>query len=307
MGKIAFVFAGQGAQYPGMGREIYDASVAAHEAMDRAEQLRPGTLEMCFSGDAESLNQTINTQPCMFLVDYACALAAREAGVSPDCAAGFSLGEVAAATFAGMLSFEDGFKLVVRRAELMQSCAERRPGAMAAVLRLNSEQVEALCAEFDEVYPVNYNCPGQTVITCAAERLAPFSARVAELRGRAVKLKVSGAFHSPYMLPATEGLSEYLKGVKLNPCAIPLYANKTARPYAGDHAALLAGQVSSPVLWQASVEHMIEDGVDTFVEVGAGNTLSGLIAKINAQVKVYNVADMQGLKRLSGARAEGAV
>ena len=198
MGKIAFVFAGQGAQYAGMGKELYEASPAARAAFDRAESLRPGTLEMCFSGPAEALSVTANTQPCLFAMDYACAAAAREAGVSPDCAAGFSLGEVAAMAFAGVMDFDEAFRFVIKRAEEMQSCAEKHPGAMGAVLRLTPAQVEDICRAFpDKAFPVNYNCPGQTVVACAVEVYDELSAKVTEARGRMLRLNVSGAFHTP--------------------------------------------------------------------------------------------------------------
>ncbi len=298
MGKIAFVFAGQGAQKPGMGRSIYNSSAAAREAMDQAERIRPGTLEMCFEGPEASLKETINTQPCLMLVDYACAVAAREAGVLPDCAAGFSLGEVAAAAFCGMMTFEDAFRLVIRRAELMQACAERHPGAMGAVLRLSAHEVGEIASEFENVFPVNFNCPGQTVVAMSEDVFDAFSARVSEKRGRVMRLNVSGAFHSPSMQAASEGLAHYLSGISLEAPRIPLYANRTAQPYAGNMKKLLALQVSSPVHWEQTVRNMAAYGVDTFVEVGAGATLSGLISKtVNA--RVFNVEDAEGLIKLT--------
>lgn len=300
MGKIAFVFAGQGAQAPGMGKEIYEASPAARLAMDAAERMRPGTLAQCFEGPAEALNQTINTQPCLFVVDYACALAAREAGVQAGMAAGFSLGEVAAAAFCGLLSFEAAFRLVVRRAELMQDCAQAHPGAMGAVLRLDAGRVEELCREAADVHAVNYNCPGQTVVACAEAAYEPFCQLVQRERGRVVRLNVSGAFHSPWMQEATRSLKAFLAGAALNAPAIPLYANATARPYEGDFADLLARQVSSPVLWEQTVRNMAADGAKAFVEVGAGRTLTGLIRKILPEARAVNVADREGLEALRG-------
>ena len=295
MGKIALLFAGQGAQRSGMGRSIYEASAAARKAMDEAESIRPGTLAQCFEGPDEALRQTVNTQPCLMLVDYACALAAREAGVTPDCAAGFSLGEVAAAAFAGMLPFEAAFRLVMRRAELMQAAAERHPGAMGAVLRLSAEQVEAICAQVGEAYPVNYNCPGQIVVACLEDRFEALTAAVTAQRGRVMRLGVSGAFHSPWMKEAQAGLSEYLAGIALRTPDIPLYANATGTPYAGDLRALLSRQVASPVRFEDSVRAMAEAGVDTFVEVGPGTTLSGLVRK-TLTARVFNVEDEQSLR-----------
>lgn len=305
MGKIAFVFAGQGAQYQGMGKSIYEASPQARAAMDAAEAIRPGTLRQCFEGDLSELSQTINTQPCLFLTDYACALAAREAGFEPQMCAGFSLGELAAAAFSGMISLEDAFLLVIKRAEHMQRAAEANPGRMAAVLRLTADQVVELAGQFERVYPVNFNCPGQTVVASADESFEPFCRKVAELRGRAVPLNVSGAFHSPFMAEASEAFRADVEAVELGDCQIPLYANLTAQPYAGDRKQLLIDQIKSPVRWQQTILNMIAAGATAFIEVGAGSTLSGLIRKTSADVLAMNVQDREGLGALRAARQEG--
>jgi len=305
MGKIAFVFAGQGTQYPGMGKSLYESSEAARKIMDAAEAIRPGTLDMCFSGDKAELSRTINTQPCLYTVDYACAAALAEQGVKPDCAAGFSLGEIAAAAFAGMMSFEEGFRLTIRRAELMQACAEQHPGGMAAVVKLSPEKVEALCSGLGEAWPVNYNCPGQIVAACRMDLMDQLAASAKAAGGRALKLNVSGAFHSPYMTEAAEGLREYLSGHPLKNPSIPVYANRTASPYEGDLNELMAMQAASPVRWQQTVENMRSDGVNTFVEVGAGTTLCGLIGKTDASLVTANVADSDSL-RAALARIEEA-
>ena len=295
MGKVEFVFAGQGAQYPGMGKALYESSAAAKQVMDAAEAIRPGTLKMCFEGDKAELSQTINTQPCLYMVDYACAAALREQGIEPDCVAGFSLGEVAAAAFAGMVSFEEGFRLVMKRAELMQDCAERHPGGMAAIVKLSAEKVEEICSQLPEAWPVNYNCPGQIVVACRMDLMDELAAKAKAAGGRALKLNVSGAFHSPYMKEAAEGLHEYLKAHPLTESAIPVYANRTAQPYAGDMDELLALQAASPVRWQQTVENMKGDGVTAFVEVGAGTTLCGLIGKTDSSLVTANVADSDSL------------
>ena len=299
MGSLAFVFAGQGAQYPGMGKSLYERSPAARRAFDAAEAALPGTLKLCFEGPAEELSRTVNTQPCLFAMDYACAEAAREAGIEPDCLAGFSLGEVAAAAFGGVLPLPRALEFVKRRAEAMQACAEEHPGAMGAALRLSAEEVEAVCAEFPGVaFPVNYNCPGQTVVACAVDTYPELEKRIAERRGRMLRLNVSGAFHTPWMGRATEALSAFLANEALSQPRAPLYANCTALPYEGDMAALLSRQVSEPVRWQRSVENMVRSGVDRFVEVGAGATLSGLIRKIAPAAKVVNVESPEDLQKL---------
>jgi [acyl-carrier-protein] S-malonyltransferase len=300
VGKLAFFFAGQGAQYPGMGASICEVSPAARAVFEAADRIRPGTSKQCFNGSAEELNQTINTQPCLFTVDVACAQALCEAGVWPSMAAGFSLGELAAVDFCGLLPFEQTLRLVMKRAQLMQRCTEQYSGGMLAVLRLDATQVEELCEPLTSVWPVNYNAPGQTVVAGSTEALAKLETAVKEAGGRAMRLPVSGAFHSPFMNEAAEGLRAYLHALH-NPEAaephIPLYANATAEPYCRVEplADQLAEQLRSPVLFERSVEHMLAAGTTVCVEVGAGTTLSGLIKKIDAGVERYNVQDAASL------------
>ena len=274
MGKIAFLFAGQGAQAPGMGEAFYNASPAARDVFDAVERQRPGTLEQCFHGDAAELVRTVNTQPCLFATDLACAMAAKEAGVVADCAAGFSLGELCAVAFAGMLPVEDVARLVIRRGELMQACNDAHPGAMLAVLKLTARQVEDICAEFDGAYPVNYNSPGQTVVACAAGLTGDSAAKVKAAGGRCMPLKVGGSFHTPVMRPATEGLAEMLEGMTVS------------------------RQASSPVHWQQTIEAMAAAGVDTFVEFGPGTTLAGLVKRTLTDVRTASVAVPEDLEKL---------
>lgn len=294
MGKIAFVFSGQGAQYSGMGSSLYEVSAAAKKVFNTAEELRPGTEKQCFEGSLEEISITKNTQPCLYCVDLASAMALEEAGVHAEAAAGFSLGEVAAATFAGVMSAKDGFGFVVRRGELMQVAAEKAETAMAAVLKLSNEAVEELCAQHPGVYPVNYNCPGQLVVAGLKPELEGFSEAVAKSGGRTVTLNVSGGFHSPFMQEAAEALGEVLDAIELNAPRIPLYANYTAQPY-GNARELLEKQVCNPVRWQQTIEHMKADGVDTFIEVGAGKTLCGLIKKIDRSLRIYHVENAETL------------
>ena len=307
LGKIAFVFAGQGAQYTGMGKELYEDSPAAREIFDMAEAMRPGTLRTCFEGGAEELAVTENTQPCLFAVDVACAAAAAEKGITPGMCAGFSLGEAAAAAYTRMMPFEKAFAFVMERAALMQACANAQPGFMAAVLRLTHEQATELCRDFRQVYPVNFNAPGQVVVSGAAAQKDAFLQAVAEKGGRAMPLKVGGAFHSPMMSDAAARLHPWLKSAGVQAPEIPLYANRTALPYGEDAAALLAGQVDHPVLWEQTVRNMAADGADLFVEMGPGTVLSGLIRKILPDAAVSHVENTASLLEtaalLEGRRA----
>lgn len=295
MSKIAFVFSGQGAQAPGMGKELYDCSPAAKAVFDLADSIRPGTSQQCFEGTQEELNVTINTQPCLFACDLAAAKAAQERGIQPDCAAGFSLGEAAAVAFSGMLTEAEAFSMVCKRAELMNEAAQKNPGAMAAVMKLSPQQVETLCGSIENAWPVNYNSPKQTVVAASADTIDQVVEAASAQRGRAVKLAVSGAFHSPLMHSAADGLREYLASVSLREERLPVYANLTAEPYGEDKKETMAAQCENPVRWQKTIENMIANGVDTFIEVGVGKTLAGLIKKINPEVTVYQIENKEGL------------
>ena len=301
MGKIAFVFSGQGAQYSGMGRSLVESSPAARQVFETADKIRPGTSMQCFEGRLEELSVTKNTQPCLYCVDLAAARALEEAGVHADFAAGFSLGEVSALTFGGAFSDTDGFSFVCRRAEAMQAAAEQNPGAMAAVLKLPNEQVEELCKEFSHVWPVNYNCPGQLVVAGEKGELESFCAKVAEAGGKAVPLAVSGGFHSPLMADAAEELKSVLKELPVQAPRLPVYANFTAGPYGEEVRELLTKQVENPVRWQETVENLAAQGVDTFIECGAGKTLCGLIKKTVKDAKILRVENTETLRETVAA------
>jgi [acyl-carrier-protein] S-malonyltransferase len=297
MGAVALIFSGQGAQYPGMGRGLYEKSAAARAVFDAAEKIRPGTTAQCFSGTDADLTRTENTQPCIYCVDLAAAAALKEEGVPADMLAGFSLGELAALAFSGAVSYEDGFRLVCKRAELMQKAASEVSSGMVAVLKLSDETVITLCKGLNNVYPVNFNCEGQVAVAGARGELERFTEEVREAGGRAVPLKVGAGFHSPFMAEAAERFHEALDGYRVVPPGIPVYSNVSAAPYEGDLKKLLATQIRAPVRWRTAVENMIDAGADTFIEVGPGKTLSRLVSLISGKVKALNVEDPPSLEK----------
>lgn len=291
MGKIAFVFSGQGDQYPGMGKDLVSKYSAAASIFDMCDTIRPGTSKQCFEGTEEELKETKNTQPCLFAMELAAAEVLFNKGVKPDALAGFSLGEVTAATAAGVFDNETGFKLVIKRSELMQKEAEKFDTSMAAVVKLTPEQVEEVCKGYSDVYPVNFNCPGQITVSGLASQMADFSADVKKAGGRALPLKLKGAFHSPFMEEAAKAFGEELAKADIKKNDITLYSDLTSEPYTDDVVGLLSRQICSPVLWEKIVRNMIADGVDTFIEIGPGRTLTNMIKKIDAGVKAQTVTE----------------
>lgn len=309
MKKIAFLFAGQGAQVVGMGQDIAMQNAVAKAVFDMGNALNPGISEICFSGDSETLNQTQNTQPCLFLTDLAIAKALHDVGVVPDAVAGFSLGEIPALAFAKAFSEEDAFRFVLLRGKNMGEQSALHPGGMVAVLKLDAETVNTICSRFPEVWPVNYNCPGQICCAGSNEQLDDFCDAVKNIGGRAVKLSVSGAFHTPYMQDVKAVLRNFLENVDLQKPSIPVYANRTASPYPADRASMietLSGQVCAPVKWENTLHAMFADGVDTFVEVGAGSTLTGFVRRTLPDAKAFTVNDFATFEAVRNELAEGS-
>lgn len=291
MGKIAFVFSGQGDQYPGMGKELSEKYPVAASVYAMCDGIRPGTSAQCFEGTEEELKETKNTQPCLFATELAATSVLKDKGVLPDAVAGFSLGEVVAATVCGIFDNETGFRLVCKRGELMQREAEKFDTSMAAVVKITPEQVVEICERYSDVYPVNFNCPGQITVSGLSSQMTDFFSDVKAAGGRAIPLKVKGAFHSPFMNEAASAFAEELSKAEIKAPEVMIYSNMTAEPYTADVAGLLSGQICNPVRWESIIRAMIASGIDTFIEIGPGKTLTNMIKKISAEVVAVSVTE----------------
>ena len=279
----AYIFPGQGSQFPGMGKALYERSAEARELMDRANEILGFPItDIMFGEDAEALKATRVTQPAIFI--HSVVLALCSGLETPAMVAGHSLGEFSALAAAGAMDFEDALKLVAVRASAMQKCCEQVPGTMAAIIKLPTETIEEICASCTGiVVPANYNCDGQVVISGEAEAVAEACAKMKEAGAkRALPLAVSGAFHSPLMEPARLELAEAIDKTPFRAPACAVYQNVTAAP-ATDPDVIkenLLSQLTSPVRWTQTVQNMVADGADYFLEIGPGTVLQGLVGRI---------------------------
>lgn len=306
MSKIAFIYPGQGAQKCGMGQDFYENSASAKAVYDMASEVLKDNMDidmkdLCFH-ENDKLDLTEYTQAALVTTCLAMTKPLVEAGVRPDVTAGLSLGEYCAIAAAGGMKDEDAIRLVRKRGLLMQNTVPAGEGAMCAIMGMTGEEIEAVTDGMEGVSVANYNCPGQIVITgetkaveAAAEKLKEAGAK------RAVMLNVSGPFHSPMLKKAGEELAQVLEGVELSPLDVPYVTNVTAQQVTdiSQTKELLAEQVSSSVRWQQSMENLIADGVDTFIEIGPGRTLAGFMRKISRDVTVYNVGTWADVEKVA--------
>jgi len=288
----AFVFPGQGAQFPGMGKDLYENSPLAKELFDKANEILGFNItEIMFEGTVDDLKQTKVTQPAIFL--HSVILAKTQKEFTPEMVAGHSLGEFSALVANGALTFEDGLKLVSQRAQAMQKACELQPSTMAAIVGLDDATVEEACASIDEVVvAANYNCPGQLVISGSIEGIDKACEVLTEKGAkRALKLVVGGAFHSPLMEPAREELAAAIESTTISTPICPVYQNVNAQPVS-DPAVIkenLIAQLTAPVKWTQTVENMLKDGATSFTEIGPGKVLQGLIKKVDRQAATAGI------------------
>ncbi len=304
MGKIAFVFPGQGAQKVGMGQDVYSNHSGAYELFKQADEaLKFSISKLIFEGPEEELKKTYHTQPALLTTSLALYEVFKEKGIQPDYVAGHSLGEYSALVVAGVLSFIDAVKVVEARGRFMNAAVPPGQGAMAAVLGAQRNALQHLCdtitKELDVVELANLNCPGQIVISGSVAGVQAVVDRGKEIGAkRVIPLEVSGPFHSSLMKAASDQLSEVLSKISMQPAQMPVIANVTAQPIqeVDTIRSLLIKQVYSPVLWEDSINWFISQGVDTFFEIGSGTVLSGLIKKIDRKVTIHSIMDFESAK-----------
>lgn len=306
MKKYALLFPGQGSQYSGMGKDLYENSKAAKNVFDTADRVLGRKIsELCFTGSEEELKQTINSQPCILTVSLAAYEALKEElgdNLQVHAAAGHSLGEYAALYAAGVVDLETVLKLIDKRARLMDEAAQKTDGSMAAVLGLKKEDVIKVTEDLDGIYIANYNSPEQTVITGEREAIEKNMDKYKEAGAkRVIQLAVSGAFHSPLMKSAGNDFEEYVENFQFNTAQFPVYTDVDAKEtlLGDDFKAKLPEQIYSSVRWTQIIEEMQEKGINTFIELGAGKVLAGLNKKINSELKTYNIFDYETLKNVT--------
>jgi len=305
--KVAYVFPGQGSQWVGMGRDLYDNFDSAKAIFEEADRVLEFPLSrLCFEGPEDKLRQTINAQPAILTVSFACLKAVHDVsgdGMLPPPAfvAGHSLGEYTALAAANVLDFATAVYLARERGRLMYEAGLKKPGGMVAIIGLDEPLLAEVCAETDTRI-ANINCPGQLVISGAKENLTG-AADLAKAKGaiRTISLPVSGAFHTPLMQPAVDGMSEVIDTLSFQEPAIPIVANTTAQPMTTAEIIKeeLLRQLCSGIQWQRSVEYMVNEGVSSFIEIGPGKVLAGLIRRINKDVKTLNIGDADAIKNIN--------
>ena len=312
--KIAFLFPGQGAQYINMGKSLYENINECKEIFDKGEEILEMPIkDIIFDGSEETLKSTKYNQPAILLTSLACQKALELEGIEADYVAGLSLGEYSGLVYSGIVSFEDGVKLVKSRATIMDEGIEEGVGSMSAVMKLSKEKVDTLLKEaskFGVVEAANYNCPGQVVITGEVDAIRESVSIAKALGGLCIPLKVSGPFHSSLYEEASFKYYESIKDVEINEPKKVMYSNVLGKPYSkqDDIRDLLRKQIMSPVLFEDSINHMLDQGIDTFIELGPGKTLSGFVKKIDKKANVYNIEDLDTLKStVEKIKSEGEI